>query len=122
LQLQPATLTAALAPLFALESIRATPQLVILGDPGSGKSTLIRRLAALLAAQSGGLAAGDESDGDPLSTPFACWLLPVRVVLNRWANHLAADASGAADDLIQECVRLLGETAQLPSAFQTGRF
>ena len=82
------TLRRAYAPLSALEAIHHFGQVVVLGDPGSGKSTLTRRLAGVLAAAAVPDLSEEERDwraqiGD------ACdeWLLPVRVTLSRWARE-----------------------------------
>ncbi|MCB0206545.1 MAG: SUMF1/EgtB/PvdO family nonheme iron enzyme, partial [Anaerolineae bacterium] len=98
-------------PVTVLEAIHDTTQLVLLGDPGSGKSTLTRRLAGMLAAVAVDGLPNEESDWRA-NLGGACerWLLPVRVVLSRWAAHLPDAAEGNAGDLIAECTRLLAQT------------
>ena len=123
LQLEPAQLQAALAPLSALEAITTQPQLVFLGDPGGGKSTLTRRLAGLLAAVAQADLDAEATDWlKQLEDHLGRWLLPVRIVLSRWAAHLPDATPGVADDLIDECLRLLGQTAKLPGERQKEHF
>ncbi|MCP3964058.1 MAG: SUMF1/EgtB/PvdO family nonheme iron enzyme [bacterium] len=83
------TLTNARSPLTALEALSQEPYMVLLGDPGSGKSTLVNHLAVTLACRLLGAGA------DPLETPSGAlaepWF-PVRIVLRRWSAGLRADA------------------------------
>lgn len=100
--------------LSVLEAIHFNHQLVLLGDPGGGKSTLTRRLAGLLASQA--VTNRDAVEATWLTELIQIWgrwLLPVRVVLSRWAQHLVAGSQGTAADLIDECVRLLSQTAEV---------
>ena len=114
LGLKPALLEAVLAPLAVLELLHSEHQLVLLGDPGGGKSTLTRRLAGVLASQAQpALDPVEQGWLTELTGCFDRWLLPVRVVLSRWAHFLPATATGCADDLIAECARLVGQTAEV---------
>ncbi len=84
---EPARLQAALAPLLALEAMKANRQMVLLGDPGSGKSTLVNHLAYMLA----GARLGEATDWQArLHAAFPQPLLPLRVILRRWSAGLHA--------------------------------
>lgn len=114
-------LVAAMQLVTVFEALRDHGQMVLLGDPGSGKSTLTRRLAGTLAASQlepgevEGLEAEDTHWQERLPGAFDRWLLPVRIVLSRWAAHLPEQSEGTASDLLAECKRILrktvGETA-----------
>ncbi len=82
------TLAAARNPLTALEAVIEKPYMVLLGDPGSGKSTFVNHLAATLACRLLGDAA------DPLESPSGplgeSWF-PVRIILRRWSASLKAE-------------------------------
>ena len=77
------------APLSALEAVSAHAQVVLLGDPGSGKSTFLHHLALRLATPLA-QGRGDTSPGLPgWPVPQAPWV-PVMVVLRdlaRWLVH-----------------------------------
>ncbi|MEI2692063.1 MAG: ATP-binding protein [Anaerolineae bacterium] len=64
LGIEPETLAQALQPVTAYEIIGEHKQLVLLGDPGSGKSTLTRRIAGLFAA-----VAEEAGDGQQEARP-----------------------------------------------------
>jgi hypothetical protein len=122
LGMDPETLRQAVVPISALETFTLAPQFVLLGDPGIGKSTLTRRLAASLAVTALGNADLEEQRwSTQVQQSFQRWLLPVRVTLSTWARHLPADAAGCADDLIGEVLRILARTARLEGPRQRER-
>jgi len=72
-------------PLSVLEAAVQHPRLVILGDPGSGKSTFVNHLAYLLAGAQ--LGEGELPDGWPYGS-----LLPVRITLRELVRFLPEKA------------------------------
>ncbi|MFN8443770.1 MAG: SUMF1/EgtB/PvdO family nonheme iron enzyme [Caldilineaceae bacterium] len=104
-------LQAALTNFSVLEVVHEVPRFVLLGDPGGGKSTLTQRLAGVLASSTHKL---DEVEQGWLAETVSAlgrWLLPVRIVLSRWAKEIDSQSKGVADDLIDQCVRLIGDAA-----------
>ncbi|MCP4428153.1 MAG: SUMF1/EgtB/PvdO family nonheme iron enzyme, partial [Chloroflexi bacterium] len=82
-------------PISASEAIAAMPRLVILGQPGGGKSTLVNYMAAQLARRRLG-----EGDMTLPHWPDEFSPIPVRIVLRRFAEWLATEKrSGAAGDV-----------------------
>ena len=80
-------LRAALGPLSALEALAANRRLVLLGDPGGGKSTFVNHLAYLCA----GARLGEEADWQAVQDNlFPAPLLPLRVIVRRWSSSLTA--------------------------------
>lgn len=126
-----------LTPLEVLAE-QTAPRLVLLGDPGSGKSTLTRRWAGVLAALGQPACRDDwvedeELAADELLRVFGRWLLPVRVVLSQWAQRLPDAAPGqptaapgtptaGAADLTDECWRIWNRTAHLSGDAAHQRF
>ncbi len=85
-------------PLTALEAATQAPRLVLLGDPGSGKSTFVRQLAAWLAA----IHLGQR---EPLEN-WPTRAIPVMVILRELAPQLMAlDLAGLAQS--QQDARLV---------------
>ncbi len=117
------TFQAAMADLSALEAVRQFKQLVILGDPGSGKSTFSKRLAGALAACSMPELEDEERDWQAQIGP-ACeqYMLPLRVVLSHWAQTLPKDRKGKATDLLKHCLHLVEEAGELITARQREQF
>lgn len=82
-------------PITASEAIAAMPRLVILGQPGGGKSTLVNYLAAQLARQRLG-----DANATLLNWPVEQTPVPVRIVLRRFADWLAMERRrGTAGDV-----------------------
>jgi energy-coupling factor transporter ATP-binding protein EcfA2 len=117
LGIEPETLAQALKPVTAFEIIREHRQLVLLGDPGSGKSTLTRRIAGLFAAVAGetgdGQAERDRDWRSGMGGAFDHWHTPIRIILSRWAKRLPAKAGGVADELLDECLHVLREAGNV---------
>ncbi|MFQ5578173.1 MAG: NACHT domain-containing protein, partial [Anaerolineae bacterium] len=83
-------------PVQAVEGVAAVMRLVILGEPGGGKSTLVNHLAAALARKRLGLAAADALPGWPDEEAP----LPVRIILRQFAAWLPGDKThGEAGDV-----------------------
>jgi len=89
------------------EALEAHPHLVVLGDPGCGKTTLLRYLALLYARD---LAEGDGLVARRLSLAES-GRLPVLVPLRRLAAYLKAHRP--ADDGTEGCALLLEHLRQL---------
>ncbi len=82
------TLATARNPLTALEALIEKPYMVLLGDPGSGKSTFVNHLAATLACRLlGDAAAPLKSPSGPLDESW----FPVRIILRRWSAGLKVE-------------------------------
>lgn len=93
-------LQAAFAKVTALEALAQPGACVLLGKPGSGKSTLVNHLALTLA----GAWLGTEPDwAAMLHNQFPAPLFPLRVILRRWSadltKHSRAGRSLAYDAL-----------------------
>jgi hypothetical protein len=78
-------LDAALGPWTALEALHANPHLVLLGEPGGGKSTFVNHLAYTLA----GVFLGQEVT---LPAPLTAAFFPLRVILRRWSSTLTRES------------------------------
>ncbi len=74
--------------LLATEAVQQHARLVLLGDPGSGKSTFVRHLAWIIAQRERGQIPADQR---LLDMPTR---LPILVPLQRLARHLAAAGGG----------------------------
>ncbi|MFZ2487937.1 MAG: hypothetical protein WAZ19_07415, partial [Anaerolineae bacterium] len=108
------SLAAALHPVTAFEALRDQRHCVLLGDPGSGKSTLTRRIAGLLAAEAhDNLPTEDRDWRGALAPLFDHWCMPIRIVLSEWAQTLPAGHKGVADDLITACQQVVGQANNL---------
>ena len=80
----------ALANLTALEVLAAHRHLVLLGQPGSGKSTFVNHLAYVCAGQF----LGEEDAGHTwLHAVFPEPLFPLRVVVRRWSATLKTEST-----------------------------
>jgi len=79
-------------PLLEALAAPAAARVVLLGDPGSGKSTFVNYLAHHLAAASAG-------DVPAVLPPAFHNLIPIRLILREVAAYLPPDACGTADML-----------------------
>jgi hypothetical protein len=85
LEVDAEALAHAIEPLSVLDALAANTHLVLLGHPGSGKSTFVNHLAYMCASA----VLGEEADWHaPLDNTFPQPLFPLRVILRRWSATL----------------------------------
>ena len=91
-------------PVTATEAVVHGNRLVILGQPGAGKSTLVNYVTVQLAKRRRGDLTTDNSSWPAGYTP-----LPVRIILRRFADWMSKnDRNGAAGDVWDYLEYLLG--------------
>jgi hypothetical protein len=84
------TLDLALRPWSALEALSFFPHLVLLGEPGGGKSTFVNHLAYIFA----GVFLGQE---ETFPAPLTAAFFPLRVILRRWSSTLTRESKPGLD-------------------------
>ncbi len=84
--------------LLAAEAVVRSPRLVLLGEPGGGKSTFLRHLAWALAQRGLG-----QPEASPLGWPEDLALLPLLLPLRSLALRIAAE--GAAPASVSAAIR-----------------
>ncbi|NJO08182.1 MAG: NACHT domain-containing protein, partial [Chloroflexaceae bacterium] len=89
-------------PMLCVEAIVQNQRFVLLGDPGSGKSTFVRHLALMLARRALGL----QVDATALPDHFPAYL-PILLPLRRLAQHIAT-AGSTAEAVVAALVQAMG--------------
>jgi len=79
--------------LLAIEAVQRYPRLVLLGDPGGGKSTFVRHLAWAMAQR--GLDQGHQSPA-LFGWPDDARMLPLLLPMRALAGHIATDGAQPA--------------------------
>lgn len=113
------TLRRALEPLTALEAVQRRRRFVLLGDPGSGKSTFVNFLCYVLA---GAMLEAEPDWQGILEHRFAAPLYPIRVVLREWSATLTEGSRAGlalAHEALAACVGDAGRLAALLENAQT---
>lgn len=88
-------------PIQAVEAVAATPRLVILGQRGGGKSTLVNYITTQLARRR----LGEQVSVDKLpGWPENETSMPVCTMLRRFANWLPTDVPDEMSDLVWNCI------------------
>lgn len=105
------------APRTAIEAVAGAQRLIVLGDPGAGKSSLVRQLVVQLVRARQGRQVSTRMPGwDGRS-----WPLPVRILLHRFAAWLPDDAEpdpGLIWKYLGEKIKRSGHEKAFPSIRQ----
>ncbi len=90
-------------PLTALDALLKKRRMVLLGAPGTGKSTFVRYLSLRLAKQL----------NDPAAKPLENWqgkpILPIAISLGRLAEFLPVNSKTGAAELVEDFIRSMLE-------------
>ncbi|RLC74264.1 MAG: hypothetical protein DRI81_14120, partial [Chloroflexi bacterium] len=104
-------------PMTSLEAVSQIDRLVLLGDPGAGKSTFVNHLTFRLAQHRlfTAVGAGDQgAEGGEKIEPLPGWtrapLVPIRVILRDLAHSAQLSENGAAAALWDFIVQTLAES------------
>ena len=89
-------------PISGLEAVAALPRLVILGQPGGGKSTLVNYIASQLAQCRLGK---NGSDKQAAVWPHDDKPLPLRIILRRFAAWIPAERKSADAGLVWDYIK-----------------
>ncbi|MGA1869623.1 MAG: formylglycine-generating enzyme family protein [bacterium] len=90
-------------PIQAIEAFGAVNRLVVLGDPGGGKSTLVNHLAVQLARfRKGDIASHDLAGWNKEENP-----MPVRIVLREFASWLKEDIRKGSEILVWDYLEFM---------------
>jgi formylglycine-generating enzyme required for sulfatase activity len=100
-----------LQPVSAIQAVSAMDRLVVLGRPGSGKSTLVNHLATQLAGQRSSLKDPEVIDGWTAGP-----LLPVRIVLRKFAAWSGLAGPGNAG-MVWHYLEVMLDEMGCPKAF-----
>lgn len=100
------TFSKSLKQLKAIEALRQNRQLVLLGDPGGGKTSFVNHIALTMA---GALLDEEPEWNNILDNQFDTPLFPIRIVLRRFSTTLTAESKPDKEMLYAAIQNTLGE-------------